>query len=393
MSRLINPSKYIFLTIGALIIFIFISLGKVETPVYEPIEVDYMTKLIEKPTNFTEWKQRHHITGYINKNRKVRIYITEGGWYASQDFLKLKFKHDETLANCDIPCIWKIKTLKNLTYEELREADALLCVNQPNLPKNKTWNGQKFIQYTLEPMTHCPQCHDKNKLFDIRATHNESSDIPTSYIRMDTEKWRIRTPFNITKLSQNSTFISFIASHWTEFRGTFIKNLQTHIPVASFGKVYQNTNWEIYPECKNLGFFELKNCVISKYPFYLSIENSQEEDYTTEKLWDVFNLGVVPVIWGAPNTRSYLPHPNSAIFIEDFPDTEALANYLKYLVKNETAYLEYHKWRNMEFSDEFKKKSYMSMYNLECNVCREVARLRIIDEEQRNIISDLETNK
>ncbi|CAG8771348.1 6237_t:CDS:1, partial [Gigaspora rosea] len=366
---------------------------KVETPVYEPIEVDYMTKLIEKPTNFTEWKQRHHITGYINKNRKVRIYITEGGWYASQDFLKLKFKHDETLANCDIPCIWKIKTLKNLTYEELREADALLCVNQPNLPKNKTWNGQKFIQYTLEPMTHCPQCHDKNKLFDIRATHNESSDIPTSYIRMDTEKWRIRTPFNITKLSQNSTFISFIASHWTEFRGTFIKNLQTHIPVASFGKVYQNTNWEIYPECKNLGFFELKNCVISKYPFYLSIENSQEEDYTTEKLWDVFNLGVVPVIWGAPNTRSYLPHPNSAIFIEDFPDTEALANYLKYLVKNETAYLEYHKWRNMEFSDEFKKKSYMSMYNLECNVCREVARLRIIDEEQRNIISDLETNK
>ncbi|CAG8648934.1 13784_t:CDS:1 [Gigaspora margarita] len=348
-----------------------------------PIEINHTTNLINKlkikPTNFTEWKQRHYITGYLNKDRKVRIYITNGVWYPSQDFPRLKFNHDETLTNCDIPCIWKVKDLENLTPKEFKSADALLCVNQPSLPKMKAWKGQKFIQYTLEPTTHCPFCHDKNHLFDIRATVYENSDIPTSYIRMDTKYWRSISPFDITKLSKDSTFISFIASHWTQFREDFVSSLETHIPVASFGGVRRNTDLHIHPECENLGYFKSKNCIISKYPFYLAIENTQENDYSTEKLWDTFNLGVVPVIWGAPNTRSYLPHPKSAIFIEDFNSTKALADYLKYLVNNETAYLEYHKWRTMKLSDGFEKKSYLSMHNLECNVCREVARLRIIE--------------
>ncbi|CAG8770710.1 39666_t:CDS:1 [Gigaspora margarita] len=392
-----------------------------------PIEINHTTKLINrlkiKPTNFTEWKQRHYITGYLNKNRKVNIYMTYSAWYKDQDFLKLKYNHDETLTNCDIPCIWKAKDLENLTPKEFKSADGFFCVEQPSLPNMKAWKGQKFIQYVLEPKTHCPQCHDKTHLFDIIATFDENSDIPTSYIRMDSKHWRSISPFDITKLSKDSAFISFIASHWTQFREDFISSLEAHIPVASFGRVRRNTNWGIHPECVNLAGsftntidgskgilttsgetettkiiresvfkekktttqeiderFNLKNCIISKYPFYLSIENSQEKDYSTEKLWDTFNLGVVPVIWGAPNTRSYLPHPKSAIFIEDFNSTKALADYLKYLVNNETAYLEYHKWRTMKLSDEFEKRSYLSMHNLECNVCREVARLRIIEE-------------
>ncbi|RIB24746.1 Glycosyltransferase Family 10 protein [Gigaspora rosea] len=305
--------------------------------------------------------------------------MTYGSWYKDQDFLKLKYNHDGTLTNCDIPCIWEAKNLENLTPKEFKSADAFFCVEQPSLPKMKAWKGQKFVQYVLEPKTHCPQCHDKTNLFDIVATFDENSDIPTSYIRMDSKHWRSITPFDITKLSKDSAFISFIASHWTQFREKFISSLESHIPVASFGSVRRNTNWDIHPECVNLEHFNSKNCIISKYPFYLSIENSQEKDYSTEKLWDTFNLGVVPVIWGAPNTRSYLPHPKSAIFIEDFNSTKALADYLKYLVNNETAYLEYHKWRTMKLSDEFEKRSYLSMHNMECNVCREVARLRIIE--------------
>ncbi|CAG8658936.1 6701_t:CDS:1 [Cetraspora pellucida] len=320
------------------------------------------------------------MTAYLNKGRKVRIYITRGEWYIDQDFLSLEYNHDETLANCDIPCIWKAKDIENLTSKELKSVDALFCVNQPGLPAKKAWNGQKFIQYTLEPMTHCPECHDKNHLFDIRATYDENSDIPTSYVRMDSRKWKLVPPFNLKDLSQDSPLVSFVNSHWTKFRKDFVQNLMNYISVASFGGIYQTTDWDIHPECEGLNdLFDLKNCVISKYPFYLAIENCQEKDYSTEKLWDTFNLGVVPVIWGAPNTRSYLPHPKSAIFIEDFENAKALANYLKYLVKNETAYLEYHEWRTMKSSDRFEMKSYMSMHNLECNVCREVARLKIVE--------------
>ncbi|CAG8715034.1 10066_t:CDS:1 [Dentiscutata erythropus] len=390
-----KQQKYVFYTICALAFSLLVIIPPLVTKILNhedikipnelPIKFNNSTELINKlkikPTNFTEWKQRNYITGYLNEGRKMRIYVIRGTWYDNDDYPRLKYNHDETLSDCEVPCIWKMKDFKSLTQEELKSADALVCVNNPNpnLPKKKAWKGQKYILYTMEPKTHCPDCYDKNHQFDILATYDEDSDVPTSYVRMDFKHWHSKSPFNITRLSKNSPFVSFIASHWTQFREDFISSIENYIPIASFGGVRHNTDWDFYPECENLDFFGTKNCIISKYPFYLAIENSQEKDYSTEKLWDTFNLGVVPIIWGAPNTRSYLPHPKSAIFIEDFNSTEALANYLKYLISNETAYLEYHKWRTMKLSDEFEERSYLSMYNLECNICREVARLKIVE--------------
>ncbi|CAG8727303.1 27353_t:CDS:1 [Dentiscutata erythropus] len=335
-------------------------------------------KLKVKPTSLIEWKQRHYITNYLNNNKKVKIYITSGSWYVNEDFLRLKYKSDGTLADCDMPCIWKQGNPGSLSPTELQTVDALFNVNTQ--PSEKEWKGKKNIKLTLEPKTYYPNFHINYELFDIYSSFDEDSDLPTSYVRVDPEIWRTIQPFNLTKLSPNSTLISFIATHMTEYRKTFIPSLQAHMSVASFGKVHYNTPWNLYPECLNLERFEAKNCAISKYPFYLSIENCQEKDYSTEKLWDTFKLGDVPVVWGAPNVRSYLPHPKSAILIEDFPDIEALANYLKYLAKNETAYLEYHMWKTIKFSDEFEKKSYLSLRTMECNICKEVARLRILDE-------------
>ncbi|RHZ77164.1 hypothetical protein Glove_184g12 [Diversispora epigaea] len=344
---------------------------RVKNYLVEVFETNHaFNELTIKPESLTGWKRRHYLTRDLNQNQEVRIFITRGDWYSNQDLKRLKYTNNGTLANCDIPCVWKEEHLYNWISKELKTADALFCVNSPNLPKQKGWEGQKFIEYSLE-VNYAPGP------FDILVTFRETDDVPTSYIRMDHNEWRKKKPFNITSLSPNSTFISFVASHWTKFRKTWIPTLQAHIPIASYGGVYKNTQWD--PECKGLPLFDMKNCVISKYPFYLAIENAQVQDYSTEKLWDTFNLGIVPVVWGAPNTRSYLPHPKSAIFIEDFPNVESLANYLKYLVGNETAYLEYHQWRNLKtWPEEFEKKAYMSMWNMECNVCSEVARLRVV---------------
>ncbi|CAG8495340.1 40696_t:CDS:1 [Gigaspora margarita] len=335
-------------------------------------------KLKIKPTSLIEWKQRHYITKYLNNNKKLKIYITYGSWYTNEDFLRLTYNFDGTLADCDIPCIWK-QANYDIASSELETADALFNVDTSQ-SRETLREGQKTIKLTIEPKTHCSGCHYGNDLVDIYSSFDEDSDLPTSYVRDDPEIWRTIQPFDITKLSPNSTLVSFVASHMTEYRKTFIPSLQDHMSVASFGYVYQNTPWSHYPECLNLGKFETKNCVVSKYPFYLALESCQEKDYSTEKLWNTFKVGVVPIIWGAPNVRSYLPHPKSVIFVEDFSDVEELANYLKYLAKNETAYLEYHKWKTMKFSDEFEKKSYLSMRNMECNICKEVARQRILDE-------------
>ncbi|CAG8657099.1 3045_t:CDS:1 [Cetraspora pellucida] len=341
--------------------------------------VPFADELSIKPTTLEEWKRLHYLVSYLNNEQQVLIYVAQGDNYKSDDSVKLKYKFDKTLSTCEVPCIWNETRIEDLTSAELNAADAIFYVNQPTPLKSKAFKGQKLIQYTLMPATYYPQYHDKNNKFNIHVTFDEDSEVPTSYIR-NPEKWRVKEPYKIEKHPSNVASISFIASHSTKFRETWIPTLKEHIPIASFGSVHWNTNWDIHPECTNLEPYELKNCIISKYPFHLYIETSQEKDFTTEKLWDVFKSGSVPIIWGDPNIRSYLPDPKSAIFIEDFPDAKALADHLKYLIENKSAYLEYHKWRTMKaWSEGFDRKAYMSIENMECNVCKEVARLRILE--------------
>ncbi|CAG8814925.1 17975_t:CDS:2, partial [Gigaspora margarita] len=135
----------------------------------------------------------------------------------------------------------------------------------------------------------------------LRLTYNFVSGNEVRILLVDPERLHTIQSSDITKLSPNSALVSFVASHMTEYRRIFIPSLEAHMSVSSFGFVNHNTPWDHYPECLNSGKFETKNCAISKYPFYLALESCQEKDYSTEKLW--------------------------AIFVEDFPDVEGLANY------------------------------------------------------------------
>ena len=81
------------------------------------------------------------------------------------------------------------------------------------------------------------------------------------------------------------------------------------------------------------------------YMFYLSIENSICEDYVTEKFWKFLNGNLVPVVLGGANYDKIAP-PHSFINAMDFSSPNDLAEYLKYLISNSTAYNEYFKWVN-----------------------------------------------
>ena len=55
----------------------------------------------------------------------------------------------------------------------------------------------------------------------------------------------------------------------------------------------------------------------------------------------------VPVVFGPEKEDVLKIAPkNSFIFAEDFETPKDLVDYLDYLDGNDTAYLEYHKWRN-----------------------------------------------
>ena len=54
-----------------------------------------------------------------------------------------------------------------------------------------------------------------------------------------------------------------------------------------------------------------------------------------------FQVGAVPVYFGAPNVRQWLPNDISVIHIDDFSDPSVLADFLLHLHHNENDYLAY----------------------------------------------------
>jgi len=134
----------------------------------------------------------------------------------------------------------------------------------------------------------------------------------------------------------------------TSNRGSLVLQLQQHIRVDSLGKCLKTPTG---PEGITLSFgktpaesLRMKQGAISHYMFYLAFENTIEPGYVTEKVFDAIIAGVVPIYLGASECRSLLPHPKAAIFVSDFKDIASLAEYLKFLMKNETAYNLHRGW-------------------------------------------------
>ena len=110
---------------------------------------------------------------------------------------------------------------------------------------------------------------------------------------------------------------------------------------------------------------------ISRYKFYFAAENSYHcRDYITEKLYrNSFKMEMVPVVWGSKKSDYLKVIPEgSAIFVEDFSSVEDLADYIDYLDRNETAYLEYFEWRKANVTE---MRGYRQRYGL-CQLCRQL---------------------
>ena len=60
-----------------------------------------------------------------------------------------------------------------------------------------------------------------------------------------------------------------------------------------------------------------KHAVLRRYPFYLAFENSDDEDYVSEKVFHGLEAGVLPVYLGAPNVAEFVP-PSSVVEVRQF---------------------------------------------------------------------------
>ena len=129
------------------------------------------------------------------------------------------------------------------------------------------------------------------------------------------------------------------------FRFAFVRALIKHIPVSLYGKcatMFESNNTFTCPRKMQDDCLE----EIQRHKFYLAFENSLCVDYITEKYWrNSLERGLVPVVLGGAPYSPEQVIPGSFINAADFDSVKDLADYLKYLDKNDTAYNQYFKWR------------------------------------------------
>jgi hypothetical protein len=94
----------------------------------------------------------------------------------------------------------------------------------------------------------------------------------------------------------------------------------------------------------------------------------------TEKLYQGLRAGSVPIYFGAPNIRDFLPHPDSVLLIEDFDNVEALIDYVRLACEDEQLYAKHMAWKSTEFHATFMNKvATKPMDSIFCETCDLIA--------------------
>lgn len=130
-----------------------------------------------------------------------------------------------------------------------------------------------------------------------------------NYFRYSIYEPRVISEFQNRSRFQNPLlakrkFCNFIYSNdsWGEgalLRKEFCMALSQYKHIDCPGKVLNNMENAIVPR-KTFGEELSKREFIKQYKFTIAFENHRTEGYTTEKLWDAFREGSIPIYWGNP---------------------------------------------------------------------------------------------
>jgi glycoprotein 3-alpha-L-fucosyltransferase len=212
--------------------------------------------------------------------------------------------------------------------------------------------------------------HDGGKGYDIVMTTSLSSDVPVGYFSW--AEYDIMAPVQPkTEKALAAAFISNCAAR--NFRLQALEALmKTNVKIDSYGGCHRNRDGSVE-----------KVEALKHYKFSLAFENTNEEDYVTEKFFQSLVAGSVPVVVGAPNIEEFAPSPDSFLHIKQMDDVKAVAKKMKYLADNPDAYNQTLRWKHEGPSDSFKALIDMAAVHSSCRLCIFVA-TRIREQEEKS---------
>ncbi|KAJ8044084.1 Alpha-(1,3)-fucosyltransferase 5 [Holothuria leucospilota] len=246
------------------------------------------------------------------------------------------------------------------TPEAIRNGDLVIFSHIPNYMSHSLWrdllthkhSGQRWVFSTIESPIYVrgllPPWRLRNDTYEFADTFYSDADVSTPYGYYEPFKvGSSRASWNFSEHNRvKNKLISWTASHCETLqwdRINFVRDLQKILKVDTYGKCGNK------PVCRDLWN---ENCstefdnLMKTYKFALSLENSCCHEYITEKFWKLLDLGTVPVVIGPPlqDLENQAP-PGSFIHADQFESMKDLADYLLYLDRNTTAYMEFFSWK------------------------------------------------
>ncbi|KAG2271417.1 hypothetical protein Bca52824_065972 [Brassica carinata] len=289
-----------------------------------------------------EWLEREDSVSYSRNFSKDHIFISGG---------------DKDFESCSVDCAIGMKSNKT--------PDAAFGLShQP---------GTLSILRSMESARYYLQnnlAQARRKGYDIVMTTSLSSDVPVGYFSW--AEYDVMAP--VQPKTEKALAAAFISNCIAQnFRLQALEALmEANVTIDSYGTCHRNRNERVE-----------KVEALKHYKFSLAFENTNEEDYVTEKFFQSLVAGSVPVVVGAPNIQEFAPSPDSILHVKQMTDIEPVAKRMKYLADNPDAYNKMLRWKHEGPSDSFKALVDMAAVHSSCRLCIFVA-TRIREQEEKN---------
>jgi hypothetical protein len=287
----------------------------------------------------------HSLFPFLPWVKKDTIYITPGlvGWLGETG------KHKGIpFYGLHLPTLFKKYGLKVKTAKHLRKCpQAKKIVNLEVIDDKaryfKFYPSSKMVLFLFEPPSVLPQNYDKkyHKYFSKIYTFNDDLVDNKKYFKFYYPEYKpMRKDYRPFKEKKLCTLISRNkkSTHPFELYSERIKAIRSFEKLAleDFDLYGQFWDCKEFPSYK--GELSSKDALLG-YKFNIAYENiSSINGYITEKIFDTFHYGCVPVYLGAPNVEKYIPK-NCFIDRRDFASDEELYYFLKNM--DESQYNDY----------------------------------------------------
>jgi alpha-1,3-fucosyltransferase 10 len=239
---------------------------------------------------------------------------------------------------CSVPCRFSTESSDfghaDVVIVHLPTAPAAALTELEKLP------GQTWVAWSMESEVTSSLIRDVEVMsrFDLEVSYRRSADVWCPYFG----RYSVETVLAPAQAKTEPYPVACFQSNPYDASGRsrLASELIRRIKVASYGRVLPTV-----PDPGAIATRAGRLAVCARHKFTLAFENSIAPDHVTDKIFDVWEAGSVPVYLGAPNVSEFAPAAHSYIDVTSFDGPADLADYLNHLDGNDEEYAAYLEWK------------------------------------------------